>query len=715
MIGTLGAGTLPLTHLLSYLTVLSRLRSEGRQRISFNDFAASMEELTPQGVRKELAALKVETVGFIDINRAYWAVERAQAAAKNTARQAESIHLALPGRNELLELLQASITGARPFIEGVEESKAAEAVMALDAAYDYAVETPDLFLLGHGRMAAGEVAFHHQIRTSKQFLEDMGNATLVADEVGLGKTIIAGLAIEEVCKRIHGHAVLILVPPNLRRQWHEKLGKFFGLSVATDRGPLSYEKLSREGILLLSLDKSKGKRKDTAVREILLGRKWDLLIVDEAHQCRNESSIRHKFVFSLRAARRLFLTATPVQNSGYDIFSLANLLLPGFFGQKVVFTERHMATERTLKNSQAIQDQLTSLMLRTLRRDTGGLPFAIREDPRAVRVTDFKQEEKAIYDRLLTILKGIYNRHLGSSAAVQFPSGRESHVSQFVLIAMLVLREMASHPLAAVGTLKSALRDKVLEMARLSRDDSDLNDLDEFIKKYDKQKWDVRHHAKSERLVQLAGELIAAGRTCVIYVNYHITHDIVSKLISKASPKVLILGYHGKLCQDQKDRVLERFRNERGAFLISTDCGAEGLDMEFADTVINYDFPWNPMRLEQRIGRVDRYGQPPAKTISVYNFLTEGTVEEYVQIVLTRKIKECQIVLGEFTSPLEIEKVYEDKMVMGIGNALMNSRDADDMRAKMNALKADDWRGYVGDYGLYEKRTPQRWTWSPRG
>lgn len=674
-----------------------------------------MEELAPKVVREQLASLKIETAGFIDVNRAFWTVERAQAAANAAARQAETIRLIPPEEHELRELLTTCMASEKPVFEPADETKAAEAIMALDAAYDYAAEAPELFLLGHGCMEPGEVAFLHQIRTCKQFLEDMGNATLVADEVGLGKTIIAGLAIAEIYKRVPDHAILVLVPPNLRVQWYKKLRRFFGLTVATDKRPLAYERLARERILVLSLDKSKGKRKDTAAREILLDREWDLLIVDEAHQCRNESSIRHKFVFSLRAASRLFLTATPVQNSGYDIFSLANLLLPGFFGQKVVFTERHMATERTLKNSEAIQDQLAALMLRTLRKDTGGLPFPVRQDPKAVRVTDFKPEEKVIYDGLLTILKGIYNRHLGSSAVVQLPSGRESHVSQFVLIAMLVLREMASHPLAALGTLKSALRSKVLEMARLSRDDSDLENLDRFIMRYNKQKWDVKHHAKSERLVQLAGELRDAGRTCVIYVNYHITHDIVSTLITKAYPAVLVLGYHGRLNQDQKDNVLDRFRNEHGAFLISTDCGAEGLDMEFADTVINYDFPWNPMRLEQRIGRVDRYGETTAKTISVYNFLTEGTVEEYVQIVLTRKIKECQIVLGEFTSPLEIEKVYEDKMVMGIGNALMNSRDADDMRAKMNALKADDWRGYVGDYGVYEKRTPQRWTWSPRG
>ncbi|HEX6087537.1 MAG TPA: hypothetical protein VF266_23595, partial [Thermoanaerobaculia bacterium] len=90
------------------------------------------------------------------------------------------------------------------------------------------------------------------------------------------------------------------------------------------------------------------------------------------------------------------------------------------------------------------------------------------------------------------------------------------------------------------------------------------------------------------------------------------------------------------------------------------------------------------------------------------------TVEEYVQIVLTSKLKQCQRVLGEFSSPLEMEKVYEDKLTMGIGTALMESSDAEEMRYRMSHLGEDDLRTYVGDYALYESQTPAEWTWRPR-
>ena len=713
MVDSVSPPPIPLDHLISYLDALSDLRKRNRRSISFNDFVGELENLPPHVVRRELKALGIQTSDAIEVDASYWVIFRAQTAAENTVRQADTIDLYEPSKEEILSFLDKCSSNHAIAKDSIADSEVAEAVLALDAAYDYAAEKPDFFLVGHGRMAAGKIAFLHQVTTCKRFLEEMAGTVLVADEVGLGKTMVAGLLISDLCARVDQCNILILVPPNLRRQWANKLKGFFDLKMVTDLGPLSLETARHATILLLSLDKAKGKKESSAMREVLLDRQWDLLVVDEAHQCRNEESIRHKFVFSIRATRRLLLTATPVQNSGYDIYSLSNLLLPGFFGQKSVFTEQHMATERTLRDSQAIQDQLNSLLIRNLRNKTG-LPFAEREPPITVRVKDFKPEESQTYDRLLSILKGIYNRHLGSSAAIHLPSGQETHVSQFVLIAMLLLREMASHPLAAVETLRTALRAKVEEMSKISRDDSDLKNLDEFIKHYTRQKWDVAHHSKSEKLVQLACELIDSGHKFVIYVNYHITHDIVSRLVAKARPKTNVLAYHGKLNQDRKDKVLERFREEPEACLISTDCGGEGLDMEFADTVVNYDFPWNPMRLEQRIGRVDRFGQE-AKTVRIYNFLTEGTVEEYVQIVLTRKIKECRAVLGEFTSPLEIEKVYEDKMAMGIGSALMMSRDADDMRSKMNALKADDWRAYVGDYGAYEKSSPQRWTWSPRG
>lgn len=434
------------------------------------------------------------------------------------------------------------------------------------------------------------------------------------------------------------------------------------------------------------------------------------LIVDEAHDCRNADRLRFRFVYSIQALRRVFLTATPIHNSGYDIFNLATLLRPGCLGQRRFFAERHMAGKRLLKNSEALQQELEPMMTRTLRREAG-IRFAEREF-KLIEIEAFKREESVLYDELLQLLRSVYQRHMGGAAKIARPSGKPQYVSQFVLIAMLVLREMASHPLAAIKTLETALRGHVAEFAKITHDDSDLVKLDRFIERYTSQSWDVAHHAKSERLMKEARLLFAEGKKFVVYVNYLKTLEELVKQFAKQTPGARIVSYEGTMDQAEKTEAMELFRSEPKACLVSTDSGGQGLNLQFADCVVNYDFPWNPMRIEQRIGRVDRVKQE-SKLVRILNCRTRGTVEEYVQIVLTSKLKEVKSVLGEFSSPLQIEKIYEDKLTMGIGKALMESADADDMRKRMMRLGEDELKRYVGDYSLYEQHTPE-WTWRPR-
>ncbi len=223
----------------------------------------------------------------------------------------------------------------------------------------------------------------------------------------------------------------------------------------------------------------------------------------------------------------------------------------------------------------------------------------------------------------------------------------------------------------------------------------------------------MTHHAKSERLVQEADKLFAADKKFIIYVNYLKTHEIIVRLLTKRHPDRKVVSYEGKLARSDKEDALKLFRESPRSCLISTDAGGQGLNLQVADCVVNYDFPWNPMRVEQRVGRVDRASQK-SKEIRILNFRTLGTVEEYVQIVLTSKLKEVTRVLGEFTSPLQVEKIYEDKLTMGIGRALMESHDVQEMRRRMSRLGEDDFRRYVGDFAQYEKQAPAEWTWQPR-
>lgn len=703
--------TPPLQRILRYRPLLEKLRTE-RNSTPTADFIVALGELSPDVVRQDFAdmGLSLDVRSSLDVNSAYWAVVHYQSSAENELRKSGNIELSLPSEADVEGRLQAlkeiDVDRNRSNRFGITAARMME--LAFDATGEF-----DLFLLGHGRMSDGQVAFRHQLQTAKRVLEEMNGVAIVADEVGLGKTNIAGLILEEIRAQKPDANVLILVPPNLRKQWvKDELPLFFHRMVTSNLdGDLSLSEIAKAPIVLLSLDHAKGDGKGDALSSTLLQRTWDLLILDEAHDCRNAESLRFKFVYSIQAVRRVFLTATPIHNSGYDIFNLATLLKPGCLGQRRFFAGRHMAGKRLLKSSDALQQDIKPIMTRTLRRDTG-IYFATR-DPKLITIKAFKDEEAALYDELLSLLRGIYRRHMGQAAKIARPSGQLEYVSQFVLIAMLVLREMASHPLAAIFTLKTVLRKRVEEFASITHDDSDLVKLDAFIKRYTSQSWDAAHHAKSERLLKEARRLFDEGKKFVIYVNYLKTLNELAKLLTKQNRKAKVLSYEGSMGHDEKIEVMTAFKDEPKACLVSTDSGGQGLNLQFADSVVNYDFPWNPMRIEQRIGRVDRVKQT-SKVVSILNFRTEGTVEEYVQIVLTTKLKECRTVLGEFTSPLEIEKIYEDKLTMGIGKALMEATDAADMRKKMKRLGEDDLRRYVGDYALYEEQAPPEWTYRPR-
>jgi SNF2 family DNA or RNA helicase len=698
----------PLERILIYLAVLERLRKE-TTHISWGDFVLEVKTLPPDVIRDDfqVMGLRVKPRETLDVNEAYWAVVEQQAKVEREIASGATIKLAVPTEGE--------ITASLPRRETPERAKrAVETADLLDVSFDE-FEDLELMLLAHGRMIDGKVAFPHQLKTAKYVMEDMNGLAIIADEVGLGKTNIAGLILEELFAHEPNACALILVPANLRTQWAEiELPRYFDRKVLTNSRALTA--IDKAPVVLLSLDQAKGLGKGEALSTLLLRRKWDLLIIDEAHDCRNADILRFKFVYSLLAKRKVFLTATPIQNSGYDIFNLATLLKPGCFGQRRFFAEQHMNGERLLNDSDALQQSVKHVMIRTLRSDTD-IHFAKRTI-KTIEIEKFKDAETVLYDRLLILLQGIYHRHMGGAAPIVSPSGRERHVSQFVLIAMLVLREMASHPLAAIETLKTALRKRVEEFAKITHDDSDLDKLDEFIADYTKQKWDVKQHAKSERLLREADKLLKAGKKFVIYVNYRRTHQILLDELARRHSDVTIVSYEGSLGRLEKDAAIKLFEAAPKTCLVSTDCGGQGLNLQFAECVINYDFPWNPMRIEQRIGRVDRVRSKKEsaaiKEVKILNFRTRGTVEEYVQIVLTRKLREVHAVLGEFQSPLQIEKVYEDKLTMFIGRELMEARDAADMRKRMINFGVDDLRRYIGDYAEYEKEAPQTWTWRPR-
>jgi SNF2 family DNA or RNA helicase len=331
----------------------------------------------------------------------------------------------------------------------------------------------------HGIMRPGLTAYPHQLETARKILNPLGGNIVVADEVGLGKTVTAGLVIADLLLVRPTTTILILIPSNLRTQWESELIRFFELGEAGEHKRYTTDDLAHRSQLLLAVDRAK--KPDYA--KILLRREWDWLILDEAHEVRNPDSDRARFVFSLNVTRRLYLTATPVHNTAYDIYHVVNSLRPGFFGSNRVFASDFLEEDGGVRDPEAFQHALARVMLRTRRRETI-LSFPTRQI-KPIRIKRRQNRERQLYNDVLQLLRGIYRRHLGVAVPISRADGRSRAVEQAVLVAMIVLKELSSHPRSALLTLGRSLRNRVLSLAPSSGDSSDLQQLDKILGRVD--------------------------------------------------------------------------------------------------------------------------------------------------------------------------------------------------------------------------------------
>jgi SNF2 family DNA or RNA helicase len=674
-----------------YASVLTQF--EGQEEIPLSSFLLALMNISAEQMIADFSQLGI-SYDPIKQREAQQAVRAALAEVRagdsGTLASRESLQTA-----EIERKLMESAHGT------VQQARIAE------AAWNFVVDHSSMFLLSLGRMQKGEVPFPHQLLTTKSILEVYGGTALVADEVGLGKTLIGALLVFEILERRPDARVLILTPANLLRQWVDEFYRFFGFDLK-EVPTMKVGQLTSERVVLLSMDRAKGANVATA----LMQRQWDLLLVDEAHELRNEDSLRASFVYSLSALNRVYLTATPVQNSGYDIFHIVNSLRPGFLNVKAVFTERYMLDDRSIRDPESLQRSLAKVMLRK-RREIGAEGFAKRK-VETVFIEAWTEQEQAAYEDLLEMLRGTYRRNLGYAAPIRRSSGMEEHISQFVLVAMLVLREMSSHTRSALKTLNTALRARLeaLETAgqkveRISPIGGELGwglkQLDEFLHKHRKGLDRAEAHAKAKNLISLLKELFKTERSVLVYVCFRETLDALTRLVERHLKHVVAIDYHGELDTNLKTKRLELFKESKTACLLSMDAGGQGLNLQTADTIINYDYPWNPMKVEQRIGRVDRYNQKSPE-VRVINLVTKGTIERYVYDTLRTKLEVFEHVVGDMMSPLNVDDVLENKIMLGIGELILSSRSVEEMRVRFDGLDQMTLQGIMDRVGLYKAR-----------
>jgi superfamily II DNA or RNA helicase len=457
--------------------------------------------------------------------------------------------------------------------------------------------------------AQGLIRLSHQEETARKVLSVFLGRALLADEVGLGKTIEAGLVLAEYFLRGRAQSALILVPPTLVRQWREELATKFGIETGTTEDArfrtAPEEFWSGSGVVVASLATARSERH----REGVTGRPWDLVIVDEAHTLKNHRTESYALVQRLQSRFLLLLTATPVENRVEELYNLISLIRPGHLGGRAAFVRRFGGSGGRL--SETARNEIRSLLSELMIRNTRALS-GVQLPPRFARtlLVEPGPDEDAVYAQLATAL-----RSLGIAGRAR------------TLLSTL-LQEAGSSPWAVRGTLEKARADAGLPDA---------------VRAAVAEASDAAHGVTgSEKSRVLLQALQATHGPTVVFTRFRGTLSFLSHVLQRAG--VAHECVHGEIPAAGRAAAIERCR-ETGAVLLSTDVGSEGLNLQFCHRLINFDLPWNPMRIEQRIGRLHRIGQD--HPVEVLNFCLAGSIEERILQILDERINLFELVVGE--------------------------------------------------------------------
>ncbi|KAF4325440.1 hypothetical protein G195_000996 [Phytophthora kernoviae 00238/432] len=431
--------------------------------------------------------------------------------------------------------------------------------------------------------------------------------------------------------------VLILVPASLVLQWVRELNSKFGIPAVAQKKAYSWQ----NEIVVASMDTAK---RDPH-KDLLLNTDYDMIIIDEAHKLKNKKTTNYQFMLKLRKKYCLLLTATPVQNDMSELFNLINLLKPGQLGRQGDFAANFVVDKRIPKNQDQLKDELSKVMIRN-RRGEGPVQFTKRNVSNVN--LQLSAEEQALYDGVTSFVKDQYQEAGGnlSSMLSLVTLQREVCSSRDAVFVTLV-------NLSKKLPLDSPLRDKIWELVA-------------HIKA-------IKENTKAEKTMELVRDM---NEKVIIFTEYRATQEYLLNYFRNNG--LTAVPYRGGMNRGKKDWMMDLFRGRVQA-MIATEAGGEGINLQFCHHMINFDLPWNPMRVEQRIGRVHRLGQQ--NDVNIYNLSTTGTIEEHILNLLHEKINMFEMVIGGLDVILErlekkesIEKSLTGEIVEKFGSKL-NRRD----------------------------------------
>jgi superfamily II DNA or RNA helicase len=513
---------------------------------------------------------------------------------------------------------------------------------------------------------------------------------MLADEVGLGKTIEAGLIIKELKTRGLIERVLVVCPKGLVTQWEaemlEKFGERFTIVSPEDYATLKkinpdQNVFTQFPLVISPMDAIKpleqrigwtqervDQYNDERIEAVVAGG-WDLIIIDEAHRVAGSTGevARHKLgdMLSKASPNLLLLTATPHSGKTEPFLRLMQLL-----------------DRDSFPNTKAVvREQVTPYIIRTEKReavDNDGKPLFKDRHTHLVKVEWQERHslQQELYEQVTEYVRTGYNKairekkpyvgflmvlfqRLVSSSTAAIADALERRLN------ILTTQSDQLHT-ASIGDLADQEMEESLEealtvlSAGIAEEKKQLNQLLSLAKQAQLQFID----AKAEQLCEILRMLSAQEDDVkiIIFTEFVMTQKFIQALAEERGFTTALIN--GEMSIEERNVALRRFRRERN-ILISTDAGGEGINIQFAHIVINYDLPWNPMKIEQRIGRADRIGQ--AKDVQVFNFILDDTVENRVRTVLEEKLAtilselgfdKLQDVLNSDSADLDFTQVY---------------------------------------------------------
>ena len=546
----------------------------------------------------------------------------------------------------------------------------------------------------------------YQFKPVLKFLEAPVPAILIADEVGLGKTIEAGILYQELKARTRVTRVLVVCPAGLRAKWQSELAsrfdEQFAILRATDIKTDAQEYLRNEGTQpvhgIVGLESIRARRLQPVLRDS--GVRYDLVIVDEAHHLRTSGTLSNVVGerLSLLADNLVLLTATPLQTSQADLYQLLAFIDPSQFADYDDFlaqlapNARLNAAIRALRTLPPDAPEARRELQAIRGMPAGAQVLAHPNFPYVLRTLDDGPLDREAVVHLqrdidrMNVLSSIYTRTRKGDIsrvarrkafAIQVPlTDAEQAFYEAVLaharaqamarsttgwipgfVGMMRERQAASCIAAFREYLREAYRGRAPLTAEDSSPDVPPDELERSGVARGERDALARlltaadalgpHDSKLARFVELMGEILptSAGQKVIVFSYFRRTLNYLARELRAAGRSVVLI--HGDVPPDQRAVLIDRFREDPApAVMLTSEVGAEGLDFQFCDTLVNYDLPWNPMKVEQRIGRIDRYGQE-REQVRIYSLFLERTIEQRILARLYDRIGIFESSIGD--------------------------------------------------------------------